>query len=91
MRADWFVKSSGLLVFAKAINAGIGLDGLFDEGALRVGVHVGGKSIEYQSVTGASVGLQADAQSTAIVFLFMAANTSISFAAANAGQRGADA
>ena len=62
-------KSNGLLVFPTVINAGIGLGGQYGEGALRVG----GKSVGYYSTAGASVGLQAGAQSKAIVFLFMTA------------------
>jgi lipid-binding SYLF domain-containing protein len=63
-------KSSGLLVFPTVINAGIGLGGQYGEGALRVG----GRSVGYYSTVSASVGLQAGAQSKAIVFLFMTAN-----------------
>lgn len=80
-------KSNGLLVFPTVINAGIGLGGQYGEGALRVG----GKSVGYYSTASASVGLQAGAQSKAIVFLFMTANALEQFRSSEGWSAGADA
>ncbi|BFG80313.1 lipoprotein [Paraburkholderia terrae] len=80
-------KSNGLLVFPTVINAGIGLGGQYGEGALRVG----GKSVGYYSTASASVGLQAGAQSKAIVFLFMTADALDRFRGSEGWSAGADA
>ncbi|KXU86458.1 twin-arginine translocation pathway signal [Paraburkholderia monticola] len=80
-------KSNGLLVFPTVINAGIGLGGQYGEGALRVG----GKSVGYYSTASASVGLQAGAQSKAIVFLFMTASALDRFRSSEGWSAGADA
>lgn len=80
-------KSNGLLVFPTVINAGIGLGGQYGEGALRVG----GKSVGYYSTASASVGLQAGAQSKAIVFLFMTAEALDRFRSSEGWSAGADA
>lgn len=80
-------KSNGLLVFPTVINAGIGLGGQYGEGALRVG----GKSVGYYSTASASVGLQAGAQSKAIVFLFMTADALDRFRSSEGWAAGADA
>lgn len=80
-------KSNGFLVFPTVINAGIGLGGQYGEGALRVG----GKSVGYYSTASASVGLQAGAQSKAIVFLFMTANALEQFRSSEGWSAGADA
>ncbi|BCZ82926.1 lipoprotein [Paraburkholderia terrae] len=80
-------KSNGLLVFPTVINAGIGLGGQYGEGALRVG----GKSVGYYSTASASVGLQAGAQSKAIVFLFMTADALDRFRSSEGWSAGADA
>ncbi|KXU91146.1 twin-arginine translocation pathway signal [Paraburkholderia monticola] len=80
-------KSNGLLVFPTVINAGIGLGGQYGEGALRVG----GKSVGYYSTASASVGLQAGAQSKAIVFLFMTSSALDRFRSSEGWSAGADA
>jgi lipid-binding SYLF domain-containing protein len=80
-------KSNGLLVFPTVINAGIGLGRQYGEGALRVG----GKSVGYYSTASASVGLQAGAQSKAIVFLFMTADALDRFRSSEGWSAGADA
>ena len=80
-------KSNGLLVFPTVINAGIGLGGQYGEGALRVG----GKSVGYYSTASATVGLQAGAQSKAIVFLFMTAEALDRFRSSEGWSAGADA
>src|SRR5688572_23791322 len=47
-------KAAGILVFPSVVKAGIGIGGEYGEGALLVG----GKTVEYYSVAGASIGLQ---------------------------------
>ncbi|HKR45378.1 MAG TPA: YSC84-related protein [Paraburkholderia sp.] len=60
-------KANGVLVFPSVIKAGFVAGGEYGQGALRVG----GKTVGYYSTAAASFGLQAGAQSKAIIFLFM--------------------
>lgn len=61
-------KSRGVLVFPSVIQAGFVVGAQYGKGALRVG---GGGTVGYYSTTAVSVGLQAGAQSKALIFLFM--------------------
>ncbi|AOJ74104.1 hypothetical protein WL76_05475 [Burkholderia ubonensis] len=60
-------KSRGVLVFPEVLQAGFIVGGQTGNGALRVG----GSTVGYYNTSSLSVGLQAGAQSKAIVFLFM--------------------
>lgn len=60
-------KASGVLVFPRVLAAGLVVGGQYGEGALRVR----NKTEGYHSLASVSVGLQAGAQSKAIIFLFM--------------------
>ncbi|NTX22160.1 BPSL1445 family SYLF domain-containing lipoprotein [Burkholderia cepacia] len=60
-------KSRGVLVFPDVIQAGFIVGGQSGNGALRVS----GSTVGYYNTSSLSVGLQAGAQSKAIVFLFM--------------------
>ena len=60
-------KSRGVLVFPNVLQAGFIVGGQSGNGALRVG----GSTVGYYNTSSLSVGLQAGAQSKAIVFLFM--------------------
>ncbi|MEX3949558.1 YSC84-related protein [Paraburkholderia sp. EG287B] len=60
-------KANGVLVFPSVIKAGFVAGGEYGQGALRIG----GKSVGYYSTAAASFGLQAGAQSKAVIFLFM--------------------
>ena len=60
-------KASGMLVFPKVIKAGFGVGGEYGEGALLVD----GKTVEYYSTAGASIGFQLGAQQKSQVILFM--------------------
>jgi lipid-binding SYLF domain-containing protein len=60
-------KASGMLIFPKVIKAGFGVGGEYGEGALLVK----GKTVEYYSTAGASIGLQFGAQQKSQVILFM--------------------
>ena len=60
-------KARGVLVFPSVLQAGFIVGGQYGEGALRVG----GGTVGYYSTVSGSFGLQAGAQSKAIIFLFM--------------------
>jgi lipid-binding SYLF domain-containing protein len=60
-------KADGVLVFPSVIKAGFIAGGEYGKGALRVA----GKSVGYYSTAAGSFGLQAGAQSKAVIFLFM--------------------
>ena len=60
-------KSRGVLVFPEVLQAGFIVGAQSGNGALRVG----GSTVGYYNTSSLSVGLQAGAQSKAIVFLFM--------------------
>ncbi|WP_434666665.1 YSC84-related protein [Paraburkholderia sp. A3BS-1L] len=60
-------KANGVLVFPSVIKAGFVAGGEYGKGALRVG----GKTVGYYSTAAGSFGLQAGAQSKAVIFLFM--------------------
>jgi lipid-binding SYLF domain-containing protein len=60
-------EANGVLVFPSVIKVGFVAGGEYGEGALRVG----GKSVGYYSTVSGSFGLQAGAQSKAVIFLFM--------------------
>jgi lipid-binding SYLF domain-containing protein len=68
-------KANGVLVFPSVLAAGFVVGGQYGEGALRV--H--GKSVGYYSTVSGSFGLQAGAQSKAIIFLFMTADALSNF------------
>jgi lipid-binding SYLF domain-containing protein len=60
-------KANGVLVFPRVIAAGLVVGGQYGEGALRVK----NKTEGYYSLTSVSLGLQAGAQSKAIIFVFL--------------------
>ncbi|MBP0592246.1 hypothetical protein J8I87_21440 [Paraburkholderia sp. LEh10] len=60
-------KANGVLVFPSVLKVGFVAGGEYGEGAL----HVGGKTAGYYSTVAGSFGLQAGAQSKAVIFLFM--------------------
>ena len=60
-------KASGVLVFPRVISAGLVVGGEYGKGVLRTGRD----TVDYYSVASVSVGLQAGAQSKAVVILFM--------------------
>jgi len=60
-------KANGVLVFPSVLKVGFIAGGEYGEGAL----HVKGKSAGYYSTVSGSFGLQAGAQSKAVIFLFM--------------------
>ena len=79
-------KAAGILVFPSVVKAGIGIGGEYGEGALLVG----GKTVEYYSVAGASIGLQFGAQARAQIIAFMTPNALASFRKAKGWKAGVD-
>ncbi len=59
--------AAGILVFPSVYKAGIGIGGEYGKGALRVG----GKSVAYYNIAGASFGLQLGASARSIALMFM--------------------
>jgi lipid-binding SYLF domain-containing protein len=81
-------KAAGVLVFPRAMSAGIGfVGGEIGTGELRVGNRVDG----YYRTTSAALGPQLGAQSKALVFLFMSQDALNRFRASNGWSVGADA
>ncbi|WP_233801335.1 BPSL1445 family SYLF domain-containing lipoprotein [Paraburkholderia sp. HP33-1] len=80
-------KARGVLVFPSVLQAGFIVGGQYGEGALRVG----GTTVGYYSTATGSLGLQAGAQSKAIIFLFMTQDSLDKFRNADGWAVGADA
>ncbi|MBC8729919.1 YSC84-related protein [Paraburkholderia sp. UCT2] len=80
-------KARGVLVFPSVLQAGLIVGGQYGEGALRVG----GTTVGYYSTVSGSFGLQAGAQSKAIIFLFMTQDSLDKFRNANGWSAGVDA
>ncbi|AOJ09782.1 hypothetical protein WS62_21170 [Burkholderia sp. ABCPW 14] len=80
-------KSRGVLVFPDVIQAGLIIGGQTGNGSLRVG----GATVGYYNTSSLSVGLQAGAQSKAIVFLFMTQDALDKFRGSEGWAAGADA
>jgi len=64
---EFLQSSKGVLAFAGVIKAGVGIGGEHGEGALRIG----GKTVDYYSITSASIGLQFGAQKKDVILVFM--------------------
>ena len=60
-------KSAGMLIFPAVYKAGFGIGGEYGEGVLRIK----GRTVDYYSTAGASIGFQLGAQKKSIVILFM--------------------
>ena len=80
-------KAQGILVFPSVLQVGFVVGGQYGEGALRVG----GSTAGYYSTISGSFGLQAGAQSKAIIFLFMTQDALDKFRNAKGWSAGADA
>jgi lipid-binding SYLF domain-containing protein len=79
-------KAQGILVFPRVLAAGLVVGAEYGEGTLRVG----GTSEGYYRATTASFGLQAGAQSKAIVLMFMTKDALDSFRASKGWTAGVD-
>ncbi|MFP6561161.1 YSC84-related protein [Paraburkholderia sp. B3] len=80
-------KSRGVLVFPSVLQAGFIVGAQYGEGALRVGE----ASVGYYSTVSGSFGLQAGAQSKAIIFCFMTQDALTRFRSSDGWAVGADA
>ncbi|MDR5857102.1 YSC84-related protein [Caballeronia sp. LZ062] len=80
-------KARGVLVFPSVLQAGFVVGAEYGKGALRVG----GNTVGYYSTTSGSFGLQAGAQSKALIFLFMTQDALEKFRNSNGWSAGADA
>jgi lipid-binding SYLF domain-containing protein len=80
-------KARGVLVFPSVLQAGFIVGAQYGKGALRVG----GSSVGYYSTTSGSFGLQAGAQSKALIFLFMTQDALDKFRNSDGWSAGADA
>ncbi|MFM0595228.1 MULTISPECIES: BPSL1445 family SYLF domain-containing lipoprotein [Burkholderiaceae] len=80
-------KARGVLVFPSVLQAGFIVGGQYGEGSLRVG----GGTVGYYSTISGSFGLQAGAQSKAIIFLFMTQDALDKFRNADGWSVGGDA
>ena len=80
-------KARGVLVFPSVIQAGLIVGGQYGEGSLRVG----GSTVGYYSTVSGSFGLQAGAQSKAIIFLFMTQDALDKFRNTDGWSAGGDA
>jgi lipid-binding SYLF domain-containing protein len=80
-------KARGVLVFPSVLQVGFVIGGQYGEGSLRVG----GSTVGYYSTVSGSFGLQAGAQSKAIIFLFMTQDALDKFRNADGWSVGGDA
>ncbi|MEM5399352.1 MULTISPECIES: BPSL1445 family SYLF domain-containing lipoprotein [Paraburkholderia] len=84
---ELLAKSRGVLVFPEVLQAGFIVGAQYGEGALRVG----GATVGYYSTVSGSFGLQAGAQSKALIFAFMTQDALDKFRATDGWAAGADA
>lgn len=80
-------RAKGVLVFPSVLSASFVIGAEYGKGVLRVG----GANAGYYSTTGGSIGLQAGAQSKAVVLLFMTDQALQQFRNSNGWTVGADA
>ncbi len=79
--------SKGVLVIPNIVKAGLGVGGQYGEGALRIG----GKTVEYYSIAGGSVGFQIGAQKMNLVLVFMQEDALKKFRTSSGWKAGVDA
>lgn len=79
--------AKGILVFPSVLSAGLVVGGEYGNGELRVGNQTEG----YYNISSASVGLQAGAQSKAMIFMFMTEEALNKFRNSKGWTAGADA
>jgi len=80
-------RAVGILVFPSVLGVSLGVGVEHGDGALRVS----DKTVAYYETTSGSIGLQAGAQSQAIVFLFMTPDALAKFRASDGWTAGVDA
>lgn len=79
-------RAKGLLVFPSILKAGFIIGGEYGEGSLQVA----GKTINYYSTAGASVGFQLGVQSKSVVLLFMTDKALADFQSSEGWEAGVD-
>jgi len=79
--------AAGILVFPDVVKGGIGLGGEYGRGALQVG----GRTVDYYSLSGGSLGLQLGAERRSVVLLFMTPEALKNFQDSSGWNVGADA
>jgi lipid-binding SYLF domain-containing protein len=84
--AEFLKSAKGVCVFAGVIKAGLGIGGEHGEGALRIG----GQTVDYYSISSASIGLQFGAQKKDVILVFMAEEAMKKFRASSGWKAGVD-
>ncbi len=84
---DVVAKAVGVLVFPDVLKGGVGIGGEYGRGALQVA----GKTVDYYSIGGGSLGLQLGAERRSVVFLFMNDEALKDFQNSSGWTAGADA
>jgi len=79
-------QAAGVLVFPRALRAGLGIGAETGEGVLRIN----GKTVDYFRITSGSLGLQAGAQARSIIICFMTENALNDFRTSNGWRVGVD-
>jgi lipid-binding SYLF domain-containing protein len=79
-------KSEGVLVFPAVIKAGIGIGGEYGEGILQIK----GKTADYYSTAGASLGFQFGAQRKSLILVFLDEESLWSFRHSDGWKAGVD-
>lgn len=78
--------AKGVLVIPNVVKVGLGVGGQYGEGALRIG----GKTVEYYSITAGSVGFQIGAQKMNLILVFMQEEALKKFRASSGWKAGVD-
>lgn len=83
---EFLNKAEGVLIFPKVLKAGLVLGGEYGEGALRIG----GKTVQYYSTAGASIGLQLGGQARSQLIVFLDKDALEKFRNSNGWEAGVD-
>ncbi len=83
---EFLQASKGFLIIPNLVKAGVGVGGMYGEGAMRVGE----KTVEYYSLVGGSVGFQIGAQKTNLILIFMNEEALKKFRASSGWKAGVD-
>ena len=83
---EFLSSAKGVLIIPNMIKAGFVVGGQYGEGALRIG----GKTVDYYSLGGGSVGLQIGAQKQNVILVFMEDEALRNFRAGSGWKAGVD-
>ncbi len=78
--------AKGILIIPNIVKAGLGVGGQYGEGALRID----GKTVEYYSIAGGSVGVQIGAQRMNLILVFLKDEALKNFRASSGWKAGVD-